>query len=185
MPKITPAANEIFTEEADFRSPDSENFKTRLGGSINYMLQRNAQVLTLNGEGWHNLTQLSDLQPIHKIRRDCNINTYSLSNLVNGSGGTDIRINAKVYDESNTLLGDLFSVAPSINSAIDTAGASAGYNVGRYVEDSQDWDAGTNKVVGTLNYTSLNEGYGIRFFIESIQTDGAGFCFQLWIREAA
>lgn len=185
MTDIVASANIIQTEETDFRSPDSENLKNRMGASINYSLQRNAQVLTLNGEGYHRLTQLSDLQPLYYIRRDSNINTYVLSNRINGSGGTDIKVNAKVYDESGTLLGDLFSTAPSINSAIAGAGVEGRYSVGRYVEDSQDINAGTNKVVGTLGFTSLNEGYFLRFYLESVQTDGACFNFQLWLRETA
>jgi hypothetical protein len=184
MTDVVESANVIQQEECDFRSPDSENLKTRMAGSINYSLKRNAQILELDGQGWHRLTQLSDLQGHHYIRRDSAINTYVLTNQINGSANA-ISINAEVYDENGISLGNLFSVPPSIDSAIDTAGAESRYRVGRYVEDNQDINAGANRVVGTLNFTVLNEGYFLRFFLVDVMTDGAGFKFKLWLRETA
>ncbi len=184
MTDIVASANIIQQEETDFRSPTSENLANRMGASINYSLKRNAQVLELHGEGWHRLTQISDYQGFKYIRRNSAINAYVLSNQINGSAGA-ISVNAEVYDESGVSLGNLFSTAPSIDSAVDTGGAEGRYSVGRYVEDSTDINSGTNKVVGTLNFTTLNEGYFLRFFLVSVQTDGAGFNFQLWLRETA
>lgn len=184
MTDIVASANIIQQEETDFRSPDSENLKTRMGASINYSLKRNAQVLEVDGQGWHRKTQLNDLQGYHYIRRNSAINTYVLTNQINGSADT-ISVNAEVFDENGVSLGNLFSTPPSISSAIDTAGAEDRYSIGRYVEDSQDINSGTNKVVGTLNFTSLQEGYYLRFFLVDVMVDGAGFKFKLWLRETA
>ena len=185
MTDIATSANIIQVEETDFRSPDSENLKSRMGASINYALKRNSTLLSLNGEGFHRISSINDLQPHHYIRKNSNINTYVLTNNLNGSGSTDLAINAKVYDESGTLLGDLCSVSPSINTAIAGVGVKGRYSIGRELEDSNDINSGANKGVGSLNFTSLNEGYFLTFFVESAQDDGAGFNFQLWLRETS
>lgn len=182
MTDIISAANKIQVEETDFNSPASENLLSRIGGSLNYALDRNARWLVLDGAGWHRLTQLSDLQAYHYITRNCKINEYVLTNSKNGSGGA-IRVNAKVYDDNQVFLNNLFSVAPEIDSAIATAGTDSPYAVGRKVEEGADIEAGTNKVVGTLNFTELEAGYRIRFFLEEVMTDGAGFGFGLRLRE--
>lgn len=186
MTDIVEAANIIQQEETDFRSPDSENLKTRMGASINYALRRNSQKLVMDGTGIHVDGRRGDeWQPHHLIRRKSVINTYCLTNGVNGSAGA-ITINAKIYDENDIELGNLFSTAPSIDSAIDSAGATGPYIVGRYVEAGQDIRTpNPSKVVGSLAFTELQEGYSLRFFIEGIQTDGAGFLFELWLREVA
>lgn len=184
MTDIVANANIIQTEETDFRSPDSESLKTRMGASINYALKRNAQVIEVDGSGWHKKTQLSDIQGHHYIRRNSAINTYILTNQINGDSGV-IAVNFEVYDESGVSLGNLFSVEPSISSAIDTAGAENRYSVGRYVEDSQDINDGVNRVVGTLNFTDLSEGYFLRPFLVDTMVNGAGFKFKLWLRETS
>ena len=184
MTDIAASANIIQVEETDFRSPDSENLKNRMGGSINYALKRNAQTLVFNGSGYHRITSLNDFQGLHYVRRNSKINAYVLSNTLNGVSGT-LAINAEVYDEDGISLGNLFSVVPSIDSAIDSPSTTSRYSVGRYVEDAQDINAGLNKVVGTLNFTDLNEGYFLRFFISSAMLFGAGFNFQLWLRETS
>lgn len=185
MTAVTPAAKEIQVEQVGFRKPASESTLSQMAASINYSLQRNAQILEINGEGIHVLGRRGTVwQPLHYIRKKSKINTYILTNNVNGSADA-IRINAEIYDESGVSLGNLFSVAPEINSAIASAGSSGRYSVGRYVEDSQDINAGTNKVVGTLNFTELQEGYFLRFFVEEVQVDGAGYHFKIWLRETS
>ncbi len=184
MTDVVASANILQKEELDFRSPNSENVMTRIGGSVNYSLKRHAQIIEIDGQGWHNLTQLSDLQGHHYIRRNSAINTYVLTNQINGSANT-ISVNFEVYDESGISLGNLFSTPPSISSAIAGASVEGRYSVGRYVEDSQDINAGANKVVGALNFTTLNEGYYIRPFLVDVMTDGAGFKFKLWLRETS
>lgn len=182
MTDITSAANLIKVEETDFNSPVSESLASRMGGSINYALDRNARWLVLDGAGYHRLTQLSDLQGYHYVTRNCNINEYILTNSINGSSGA-IRVNAAVYDDTGVFLNNLFSVAPEIDSAISTAGNTVPRAIGRKVEDGVDIEAGTNKVVGTLNFTQLNDGYRLRFFLEEVMVDGAGFLFALRLRE--
>ena len=182
MTDVTSAARKLQTQEVDFNSPVSESLAPQMGGSINYALDRNARWLLLDGIGWHRETQLNDLTPYHYITRNCNINEYILTNNTNGSTGS-IAVNAAVYDEDNVFLNNLFSVSPSIDSAISTAGNTTPRSVGRKVEQGVDIDAGTNKVVGTLNFTQLLDGYKLRFFTDSIMTDGAGYLFALRLRE--
>ena len=182
MTDVTSAANKLQSQEVDFNSPVSESLATRLGGSINYALDRNARWLILDGMGWHRETQLNDLTSYHYITRNCNINEYILTNNTNGSAGA-ISVNAAVYDDTGVFLNNLFSTAPSINSAISTAGNTTPRAIGRKVEEGVDIEAGTNKVVGTLNFTQLLDGYKLRFFTEGVMTNGAGYLFALRLRE--
>jgi hypothetical protein len=84
-----------------------------------------------------------------------------------------------VFDETGFLLGDLFSIAPSISYL-------AGNNalIGRDVAGSNDINAGPNKIVGTLNFTTLPAGYSMKSKITGVQTNGANAFFELTYSEA-
>ena len=101
-----------------------------------------------------------------------------LSVFTAGTSGTNA-VNFDVYDETNTLLGDLFSVPPSISS-----GAGNRAIVGRDVINSTDILAGASKNVGVLNFTTLNAGWYIVPKITSAQVDSRHMFFELVLRES-
>lgn len=182
MTDITEAANKIQVQETDFNSPVSESLHSRMGGSINFNLGRNARWVSLMGDGFHRISRLNDLQPYHYIPNNTLVSSYFLTNGTNGSSGS-IRINAAVENELGVFINNLFSVAPSINSAISTPGNKTSRVVGRKVEEGLDIGLNTNTVIGTLNFTQLDAGWRLRFFAEEVMVDGAAFKFDLRLRE--
>jgi hypothetical protein len=180
MAIITPAPNFIREEEVRYKAAVSEATFTKMGGSINYILSRISRTVEVDMTGFYYLSAITQ-NGYHGLRyfnSDVNILSYYLTNVITGTAGS-ISINFDVFDESGNLLGDLFSVAPSISYL-------AGNNalIGRDVVNSNDINAGPNKVVGTLNYTTLLAGYSIKSKITGVQTNGANAFFELSYSEA-
>jgi len=175
---ITPQRNTVFVEEVDAKSAISETTFRRIGGSINFIINKIFDRLFFEWSGFYKVTSVSDgMNGYRYIYRQSDISWYVLSNNIAGSSGNS-EVNFDVYDETNTLLGDLFSIAPSISSA---AGSRA--VVGRDVDNSSDIESGANKVVGTLNYTTLNSGWSLVPKITSAQVDGRNLFFELILKE--
>jgi hypothetical protein len=179
MAIITPAPNFIREEEVRYKAAVSEATFTKMGASINYILSRVQDKIEIDLTGYYFVSDVSTkgYGGLRYFESATAITSYYLSNAQAGLGGS-LAINFDVYDETGALLGDLFSVAPSISYL-------AGNNsiVGRNVESSTDINAGPNKVVGTLNFTSFPAGYSIRSKVISIQDRGYNGYFQLLVRE--
>lgn len=176
--EINPSPNKIFVEETDVKSAISEATMQRIGASINYIIDRIYNTYNFSWNNFYRVTDTSDgLDGYKYFYKAVNIQRYILTNHVAGTSGTSA-VNFEVYDETNTLLGDLFSTPPSIDSA---AGNRA--IVGRDVQASTDILAGSNKVVGTLNYTTLNAGWSLVPKITSAQVRGRNLNFDLIVQE--
>jgi hypothetical protein len=176
--EITPTPNKIFVEETDVKSAISEATMQRIGGSINYIIDRVYDKQNFTWNNFYRVTDISSgLNGYRYFYKATDIQRYILTNHIAGSSGTTA-INFEVYDETNTLLGDLFSVPPSIDSA---AGDRA--VIGRDEQNSTDIEAGANKVVGTLNYTSLDAGWSIVPKITNAQVRGRNLNFELVLQE--
>jgi len=178
MADIPSSPNIIQQEEVQYKAAVSEATFTRIGASINYIITRIYDRIAFKFSG-----RLNDdasyygMDGIRYFYRAVEIDHYYLNIDQAGSGGT-VSFNAEVYDETNTLLGNLFSTAPSIASS---AGNRA--LIGRDVANSTDINAGAGKVVGTINYTTLPAGYSLKPFLPSVQTDGENVFFELVVRE--
>lgn len=175
---ITPARNTVYVEEVDSKSAISEVTARRIGASINFIINKIYDRLFFEWSGYYKVTSVSTgMNGLRYIYKQSDISWYVLSNITAGSAGSSA-FNFDVYDENNILLGDLFSVAPSIAS-----GAGNRAIVGRDVENSIDILSGPNKVVGTLNYTILQSGWSIVPKITSAQTNGKDLFFELVLKE--
>ena len=178
MADVPSAKNKIQVEEVSYKSSVSESTMTRISGSINYIIDKVFDRLFFEwGQVPRVTTYSTGLQGVRYIYATADIARYLLTTFTAGSSGSNA-VNFDVYDETNTLLGDLFSVAPSVAS-----GAGDKAIVGRDVINSQDILAGANKVVGTLNYTTLNAGWYIVPKITSAQVDSRHMFFELVLRE--
>jgi hypothetical protein len=179
MAIITPAPNFIREEEVRYKAAVSEATFTKMGGSINYILSRIPNKIEVDLTGYYFISDVSTkgYGGLRYFQSEVEIISYYITNCQAGVSGS-LSLNFDVYDETGFLLGNLFSVAPSLSYL-------AGNNsiVGRNVAESLDIQSGPNKVVGTLNYTSIPAGYSIRAKVETIQAQGFNGYFQLLIRE--
>ena len=179
MAIITPAPNFIREEEVRYKAAVSEATFTKMGASINYILTKVKDKIEIDLTGYYFINDISTkgYGGLRYFNADVDILSYYLSNAQSGLSGS-LAINFDVYDETGFLLGDLFSVTPSISYL-------AGNNaiIGRDVENASDINAGANKVVGVLNYTTLPAGYSIRSKVVSIQDKGYNGYFELVVRE--
>lgn len=179
MTDVVAAPNIIQQEEVSYKSSVSESVLTRIAASINYIISRIPTVLNYDYSGYYKATSIIDGQNgLRYFEKEVKISRYILTNDIAGSSGTS-SINFEVYNASNVLVGNLFSVEPSIDSA---AGDRA--VVGRNITDSNDITNGVgNRVVGTLNLTVLPAGYSIRAVLSSAQTDARNLNFTLELQE--
>lgn len=179
MAIITPSPNFIREEEVRYKAAISEATFTRIGASVNYILNRIKDKIEIDLTGYYFISDVSTkgYGGLRYFQKDTQIISYYLSNAQAGQAGS-LSINFDVYDETGSLLGNLFSTAPSISYL-------AGNNsiIGRDVENSTDINAGPNKVVGVLNYTNFPAGYSIRSKVTSIQDKGYNGYFELVVRD--
>lgn len=174
---ITPQRNIIYVEEVDAKSAISESTFRRIGGAINFFTNKIYDRMYFEWGQVPRVTTYSEgLQGIRYIYETVEISRYILSTFTAGTSGTNA-VNFSVYDETNTLLGDLFNTPPSIGS-----GAGNRAIVGKDVENSQDILAGASKVVGILNYTQLDAGWYIIPKITSAQLDSRHMFFELVVK---
>ena len=177
MTDIVPSRNIIQVEETKYKASVSEATMQRIGASINFIINKIYDRLYFEWGQVPRVTTYSEgLQGIRYIYETVEISRYILSTFTAGTSGTNA-VNFSVYNEFNTLLGDLFSTPPSIGS-----GAGNRAIVGKDVENSQDILAGASKVVGILNYTQLNSGWYIIPKITSAQVDSRHMFFELVVK---
>jgi hypothetical protein len=180
MAIITPAPNFIREEEVRYKAAVSEATFTKMGASINYILSRVQDKIEIDLTGYYFISDVSTkgYGGLRYFESETVITSYYLSNSQAGLSGS-LAINFDVYDETGVLLGNLFTTPPSISYL-------AGNNavIGRNVENSNDINPGSNKVVGTLNFTTFPAGYSIRSKVTGIQDRGYNGYFQLLVREA-
>lgn len=175
---ITPTRNTIFIEETDAKSAISEATMQRIGASINFITDRIYNRMFFE---WSQVPRVTaygtGINGLRYFYRAVDISWYVLTIFNAGSSGTNA-VNFNVYDDNNVLIGDLFSIPPSIGSA---AGDRA--VIGRDVENSSDINAGANKNVGILNYTTLQAGWSIAPKITSAQVDSRHLFFEMIVKE--
>jgi hypothetical protein len=175
---ITPTRNTVYVEEVDAKSAISEVTARRIGASINFIINKIYDRLFFE---WSQVPRVTTygtgINGLRYIYKQSDISWYVLSVVNAGSSGSN-EVNFDVYDENNILLGNLFSVAPSIAS-----GAGNRAVIGRDVENSLDILSGPNKVSGTLNYTTLGAGWSIVPKLTNAQVDSRHLFFELILKE--
>lgn len=178
MAAVPSSRNIIQVEEVQYKSSVSEATFTRMGASVNFIMTKIFDRHVFTWDGYYRVTNFTDGQNgLRYFKKDTVISYYVLTNHLGGTSGTSA-VNFEVYDETNTLLGDLFSVEPSIDSSVGDRGV-----IGRDVENSADINAGAGKIVGTLNYTQLDAGWSLLPKITGAQVEGANLLFELVTKE--
>lgn len=178
MADIPGSRNIIQQEEVQYKASVSEATFTRIGASINFIMDKIYDRYSFTWDGYYRVHSYTDgIGGLRYFKQAMNISYYVLSNHIGGSSGTSA-VNFEVYDDLNVLQGDLFSTAPSIASSVGDRGV-----IGRDVENATDINPGTGKVVGSLNYTSFPAGWSILPKLESAQADAANLAFELVLKE--
>jgi hypothetical protein len=178
MADIPASRNIIQVEEVQYKASVSEATFTRIGASINFIIDRIYDHIYFEWSGFYRThSNIEGMGGMRYIEKDLDISSYVLSNHIGGSSGTS-SVNFRVYDETNTLLGDLFSTEPSIASSVGNRGV-----IGRDVENATDINAGAGKVVGSLNYTQLDAGWRIVPVLTANQEGAQNLFFDLKVKE--
>ena len=179
MAEITPArlVDGIQSEEVDFRSPISENTWTRVGGSINFINERQVDThqWVLNGR-----YQLFDIvqgpDGILPVLFDMEIVGYSIYSDVSGSSGTTT-LDIHKLSAGGTDDGSIFNVNP----AVDSTSANGSYSLIR-LDPAADLQLPTGHTKGTFNTTQFVAGEALRFDLDGSMENGRNISFQLLFR---
>lgn len=155
---VNPQRQTFYVGDITFRRPTSENLLRKFASASNYIMDRIFYSEKTTFKGYFKASAPDDfsaLSDIIYIPNRCNIYTYTMSVMAVRNTG-NISVNYRIYDATNTVVGDLFSTAPIINQA-----GLIRATVGKKVETATDIiiGAGTGYNTGTLAFTELQEGW--------------------------
>ena len=162
MTDVTIARENIQIEEVQYRSSVSEAVGTKLGGSINFINERQYDSHTFNLNGPYKLGEGSTgTDGIFPILYNMEIIAYTVFNLTPGSSGVT-NVDVHWLSGGGTDNGSIFSSAPSINT---TAAANA-YAIKDVKGDIGDKTAG-GIALGTISKTTFDAGQALRFDLDA------------------
>jgi hypothetical protein len=150
----------IFQEDVDFNSTNSEAIMTKLSKAA--LFSQDVTEVNLNFEyaGFFKNATIANGATRFVVTKRSEIKRYVLSLGSTGASGINA-LNIKVYDSAGNFVNDLFSASaePSILSPSNVNNSYVGYNVdaASNIESSNLGAATVN--YGTLNLTTLEEGY--------------------------
>ena len=150
----------IFQEDVDFSSTNSEAIMTKLSKAA--LFSQDVTEVNLNFEyaGFFKNATVANGATRFVVTKRSEIKRYVLSLGSTGASGINA-LNIKVYDSAGNFVNDLFSTSaePSILSPSNVNNSYVGYNVdtASNIESSNLGTATVN--YGTLNLTTLEEGY--------------------------
>lgn len=123
--KITPANREILIGDVEANRPNSESVNRKIGGSINFVLEKLYLDMKFNSPGFFNPNAFDNgYAGIEVIESDCIVSRYILSLYKSGKSGTS-SFNIAVYNSSGGFVNNLFG---SGGNALSISGSN-GTNV--------------------------------------------------------
>ena len=165
MADVSPARRNVQSEEVRYRSSVSEATFTNMGGSINFINDRQYDThgFYING-GYGPAAGVSGLDGFFVCQFDMEIVGVSFFNLENGTSGST-QLDLTWLDGSGSVQGSIFSLQPAIDS---TAGNNA-YGAINLVDVTS--SSGTGITLPTLSKTEFNQFDAIRFDISQAMLD--------------
>ena len=165
MADVSPARRNVQSEEVRYRSSVSEATFTNMGGSINFINDRQYDThgFYLNG-GYAKAAGVDGLDGFFVCQFDMEIVGISFFNSVAGTSGTT-EFDLTWLDGSESVQGSIFSLQPAIDS---TAGNNA-YGAINLVDVTS--SSGTGITLPTLSKTEFNQFNAIRFDISQAMLD--------------
>lgn len=163
--------------------PNSEAVNSKLGGSINALIDSNFFDETFVYSGYFNANNFDDgYAGITRIHTDSDIIQYFMGIYYTGSSGTN-ELNVKIYDDTGAFVGDLFG---SGASGMRISGSNKNrVLIGRDVENASVFNsniAGSTIQYGDLNYTTLLAGWVLVPIVVSNGVDALNATFKLRLR---
>jgi len=170
MAKVTPARIDLQQEELSYRAAISEGTFTRMGSSVNFINERQAQPLTffLNGP-YQKAAGQTGLEGLYVFHFDVEIVAVAVGNIVAGSGGTTT-LDVHRLTSSGTDAGSIFSVKPSIT----TAAPNNAYAISNLIDATSQASAGIT--LPTLSTTEFDKFDALRVDVDSTMTQAEN-CF--------
>jgi len=182
---ITSSRQKIREGDTAFKRPNSEAVMTKIGGSMNFILDRIFYDLTFNWDTYINGNEPTEegRPGIMFIEKDADIVSYWCAMFFTGDAGSSI-FNFKVFDDTGAFVNNLFGST----SSRFLIGGQSGTNtiVGRKDLDTTPSvininTGGITKQEGVLNITTLLAGQFLVPFLEegAFESRNAQFIIRL------
>jgi hypothetical protein len=167
MAEITPSRNNVQVEDVQFRASVSEAVGNKLGGSINFINDRQFDIHSWHLNGDFSVIAASEVgDGVFICQEDMEIVGLALYIGTNGSTGSNITVDLHWISSDGTDNGTIFSVKPAIaTTAAD--GAFLHQNI-----RASDNEVPTGFTAATFSKTTFDRHDGIRLDLDS-STGGA------------
>jgi len=182
---IVTAAKQIFFQgDISYKRATSESIMTKLASALNYTQERIYIQDKIVFGGFFNPNSFDNGSGgVIRVRRDSAINEYYMYIRSTGSSGTS-SLNCAVYTSSGTLVGDLFSSGSLSISGNSGTNVIVGKQDVNGTEAFIDFNTGGHTVDnGSLNITTLLEGYVLVPYIEDNAVSAYNMTFNLKLQE--
>jgi hypothetical protein len=176
------SAQVIYQEDVDVNSIVSEATQTKIAKAALYAQDNTEFPVIFDYQGFFRTTQVTNGAGSFVCTKRYEITKYVLS-LADTDGGAYNTLNANVYDSDGSLVGLLFDT----NSEPAIQGTSTIFNryAGKDIVANTDILSSTTNMnfrTGTINLTTLEDGYIIRPFITSNGTNSKNISLTLYLR---
>ena len=177
MADISPARENILTEEADFKSPFSEAYNFKVGGSINFINNRQYDKHTWKlNLAYAQFSGKTGLDGEFAFLEDGEITGFSYFNGNTGTSGTST-MDVHRFDSSGTDLGSIWSTKPAIDStAANNSATIRNERTGTTLANP------TGHTLGVLSVTELDEGDYLRFDLDSAMSGASNISLTIYWR---
>lgn len=184
---ITASPRKIRIGDTEANRPNSESINNKIGGSINFLIDRQAKDEDFVIPGYFNANDYDDgAAGIRYIERDADIDLYYMAIRDTGSSGTN-SFNIAVYDNTGAFVNNLFG---SGGNALQISGNN-GQNVLAGRKDLTTVTPGNILIntaghtiqQGNLQLTTLLAGYVLVPFIVSNGKTAINMQFKLRLKE--
>lgn len=179
---ILSAKRKIRQGDVAFNRINSENVQTKIGGSINGLIDSLFYTIDYSIHGYIHFNNNFRQAP-YRIHKTSDIIYYQFSIFELGFSGVTV-VNAVVRDENGAIVGNLFGTGS--NRLLISNGTSVDVQIGRDLTVPSNFSINASSVVfqyGVLNYTTLQAGWSLSPFIENSALNARGMRFVLRLRE--
>ena len=148
---------EIFQEDVDFNSPNSEAVQTKIAKAALFAQDVTEYPVSFKYGGYFRGNTVVNESERFVITKRSTIARYIMSISESGSSVAN-ELNVKIYDDAGAFVNDLFGVEPSILSPSNRSNSFIGRDVAATTTLSGNLIGATTNF-GTLNVTILEEGW--------------------------
>jgi len=176
MADVSPARENILTQETDYNSSVSERFFQKVGGSINFINDRQTQYHTWKLNGPYSNGVGSEIDQVISYPFNFEISGFIYYNDVTGGTGSTI-VDVLEYDNDGNLVGSIFSTKPEVDSTANSRSSTVYDQV-----NSSTIANPSGHTLAVLNKTQFDAGNILVFKLDAAMNSANGFMLGLWIR---